>query len=261
MAKYDSYVICTSPRSGSTLLCTLLTATGVAGKPASYFYDQSVEDWLAELGIAVDETATEHEVLQTALGAVLRAGRNGTNLFGLRQQAHSLAFLCEKLAHLAPQKTTDAGRFEKVFGSTFFIYLSRPDKVAQAVSYLKAKQSGLWHVAHDGSELERNAPHREPSYDSEELSACVRMMHEYDRDWNDWFAREGIEPLRISYDSLAASPIETLREVLASLGLDRSAADGVVPGVRKLADSINLDWSTRFRAEQDMAKDQSPSVR
>ena len=31
MANFDSYVICTSPRSGSTLLCQLLAATGVAG--------------------------------------------------------------------------------------------------------------------------------------------------------------------------------------------------------------------------------------
>jgi trehalose 2-sulfotransferase len=261
MAKYDSYVICTSPRSGSTLLCTLLTATGVAGKPASYFYDQSVEDWLAELGIAVDEAATDREVLETALTVVLRVGTNGTGLFGLRQQAHSLAFLCEKLALLAPEETTDAGRFQKIFGATFFVYLSRADKVDQAVSYLKAKQSGLWHVAHDGSELERNAPHRDPTYDSEELRACVRMMQGYDSNWNEWFAREGIEPLRISYDSLAASPIETLREVLASLGIDRSAADGVVPGVRKLADSINRAWSTRFRAEQGVAKDHDSSVR
>ncbi|HBF29284.1 Stf0 family sulfotransferase, partial [Rhizobium sp.] len=31
MAKFSSYVICTSPRSGSTLLCKLLAATGISG--------------------------------------------------------------------------------------------------------------------------------------------------------------------------------------------------------------------------------------
>lgn len=35
---YRAYVICTSPRSGSTLLCKLLAATGQAGKPKSYFH-------------------------------------------------------------------------------------------------------------------------------------------------------------------------------------------------------------------------------
>src|SRR4051794_11021098 len=31
------YLVCATPRSGSTLLCELLTSTGVAGRPAEYF--------------------------------------------------------------------------------------------------------------------------------------------------------------------------------------------------------------------------------
>ncbi|HMF66717.1 MAG TPA: Stf0 family sulfotransferase, partial [Phyllobacterium sp.] len=36
-----SYVICGTPRSGSTLLCDLLESTGIAGRPASYFRSES----------------------------------------------------------------------------------------------------------------------------------------------------------------------------------------------------------------------------
>ena len=32
-----SYVVCATPRSGSTLLCALLAGTGVAGNPEEYF--------------------------------------------------------------------------------------------------------------------------------------------------------------------------------------------------------------------------------
>jgi trehalose 2-sulfotransferase len=32
-----SYVVCATPRSGSTLLCALLAGTGVAGRPEEYF--------------------------------------------------------------------------------------------------------------------------------------------------------------------------------------------------------------------------------
>ena len=31
------YFVCTTPRSGSTVLCEALTLTGVAGRPAEYF--------------------------------------------------------------------------------------------------------------------------------------------------------------------------------------------------------------------------------
>lgn len=252
MSGYDSYVICTSPRSGSTLLCRLLAATGVAGKPASYFYATSVAGWCADLGVAVDPAATEREILAAAVAAAVRKGRDGTGLFGLRQQAHGLAFLCEKLAILFPRGTTDAERFRRAFGPMLFIHLTRPDKIGQAVSYLKARQTGLWHAAPDGTELERIAPHREPSYDGGELRACVETMTAYDRDWNAWFSREGIEPVRITYDELAADPVGVLRRILDRLGLEVGAADGVTPSVRKLADGTNLAWVARFRAEHGL---------
>jgi trehalose 2-sulfotransferase len=248
--KFDSYVICTSPRSGSTLLCNMLTATGIAGNPDSYFFGTSLEEWLGELNIEPGETADEREILEAAFRAAHHKGRNGTELFGLRLQGHSFGFFCEKLAILHPGKLTDRERFERAFGATLFVHLTRPDKIEQTVSYLKARQTGLWHVASDGSELERLAPHREPRYVREEIQACVETMTAYDRDWNDWFAREEIEPVRVSYDDLSANPVGTLRHVLDRLGLDPAAADGVTPGVRKLADGINRDWVARFRAEQ-----------
>ena len=34
---------------------------------------------------------------------------------------------------------------------------SRENKLAQAVSLIKAEQTGLWHIAPDGTELERVA--------------------------------------------------------------------------------------------------------
>lgn len=253
MTTFDSYVICTSPRSGSTLLCDMLTATGIAGKPESYFFGTSLEEWLDELGMVPDETANGRDILVAAFRTAHQKGLNGTELFGLRLQGHSFEFFCKKLAILHPEKLTDRERFERAFGPTLFVHLTRRDKVEQAVSYLKAQQTGLWHVAPDGSELERLAPHREPRYAHDEIQACVEAMTAYDHDWNDWFAREGIEPVRISYDNLSTDPIGTLRLVLECVGLDPAAADSVTPGTRKLADSTNRDWVERFRTEQGLA--------
>ncbi|MGL4489290.1 MAG: Stf0 family sulfotransferase [Rhizobiaceae bacterium] len=247
--KYDSYVLCTSPRSGSTLLCSLLSATMVAGRPASYFYEQSVEEWANDLGVETDASWSEPETISAVLDAALRKGRNGTDMFGLRLQAHGLAFFREKLAVLYPDALTDKRLMQQAFGTTLFIYLQRQNKIEQAVSYLKAKQTGLWHLAEDGSELERSAPHCEPSYDGEKIRTCVEIMEDYDRQWNDWFLKEAIEPLRITYDNLAANPINTLRSILGHLGLDIAAADGVTPGTKRLADKTSHDWVARFRSE------------
>lgn len=249
MKVFASYVICTSPRSGSTLLCKLLAATRVAGNPASYFHGSSVEDWLDELGLPSDTSAPESDVLKTAFGEATRLGRDGTGVFGLRQQQQYLEFLREKLAVVRPQGRTDRERLESLFGPMLFLHLSRADKLAQAVSCLKAEQSGLWHVAANGSELERLAPHREPIYDFDAVRRCVEMLTDYDRKWEEWFRRETIDPLRISYDELSADPTGTLRHVLCRLGLGSAAADGIEPDVKKLADSTSQDWMARYRRD------------
>ena len=249
MAHYDSYVICTSPRSGSTLLCNLLAATGVAGHPDSHFHEPSIADWLGYYHLAPDPSLPEREVLARIFRAVVSEGSRDTGMFGLRLQRHSFDFFTQKLAVLHAGLSSDAERFRVAFGRTLFIHLTRRDKAEQSVSYVKAQQSGLWHAAPDGTEIERLSPPQEPVYDAREIRARFEEVTAYDRDWKAWFAAEKIDPFRITYESLAKDPIETLYQVLDRLGLDREAASGVTPGVAKLADKTSQAWAARFRSE------------
>ncbi|MEM7269667.1 MAG: Stf0 family sulfotransferase, partial [Pseudomonadota bacterium] len=123
------------------------------------------------------------------------------------------------------------------------------DKGEQAVSKVRADQTGLWHVAPDGSELERLAPHRDPVYDAAALKAAYYEAVECDAAWARWFTAEGLSPLRLTYEDLAADPAAALRAVLDGLGLDAAHADGVLPGTAKLADEISADWARRLRAD------------
>ena len=187
MAKYDSYIICTSPRSGSTLLCKLLAATGVAGNPDSYFHRPSISEWLADLGLTRKPSAPEREPLEEIFRAAIAKGTLD-GVFGLRLQRHSFAFFTEKLAVLYPEHSNDVERLQAAFGRTLFVHLTRRDKVAQAVSYVKAQQTGLWHAAPDGTELERLSPPREPAYDASEIRTCLEEVTAHDHGWERWFA-------------------------------------------------------------------------
>ena len=247
---FDSYVICTSPRSGSTLLCTLLRATGVAGNPESYFHNPSLSEWRTEVGLPAESSAPERDALREVFGAVIQEGSLDTGIFGLRLQRHSFDYFTQKLAVLYPEPSTDRQRFEAAFGRTLFLHLTREDKVEQAVSYMKAQQSGLWHQAPDGSELERLSPPQELRYDSKQIQAQIDDMQAMDAAWINWFARENIEPLGVTYKALSADPAGVLQTVLARLGLDPDKASGAEPGVAKLSDQTNHDWVTRFRTEQ-----------
>lgn len=251
MTPFQSYVICTSPRSGSTLLCRLLAATGIAGRPSSLFHEPSLDDWFERFELSADTARSEREVLAAIFAAAMERGRGGTDVFGLRLQRHSFAFFRDKLAILLPGQSSDRARFAAAFGRTLFIHLTRVDKSAQAVSYVKAQQSGLWHRASDGTELERLSPPRDPVYDAELLRSTHDAMLAADRDWENWFADESIAPLRLTYEALSADPRGTLRHVLEALDLDASRADPVVPDVARLADATSRDWTERLRSELD----------
>lgn len=253
MTDYASYLICTAPRSGSTLLCRLLAETGVAGRPASHFHEPSLAEWTRRLDVNPAADASEGEIVAACIQAALARGRSDNGLFGLRLQRPSFAFFFSNLALVRSDGASERARFEGVFGRTLFIHLSRADKVEQAVSCLKAEQTGLWHVAADGSDLERVGPPCAPEYDRQKLQAWVDAMVGYDRDWNAWFAAEAITPVRIAYDDLSADPKGTVRRVLGALGLDPAAADRVSPSVRKMADETNRDWAARLRAEAGLA--------
>ena len=234
-------------------MCKLLTATGVAGNPDSYFHRPSISDWLADLGVTREGSVPERELLEAIFRTAIAKGTLNTVIFGLRLQRESFDFFTEKLGVLYPEHSNDVERLQVAFGRTLFVHLTRRDKVAQAVSYVKAQQTGLWHAAPDGTELERLSPPREPAYDATGIRSRLEEVTAHDHGWEHWFAGLEIDPLRIAYEELSEGPVETLRVVLDQLGLEREAADGVEPGVAKLSDTINQDWAARFRSEQKSA--------
>ena len=101
MTNYRSYVICTTPRSGSTLLCQLLASTGKSGNPDSWFHQPSVSSWIKyHLNVSSEHFATKREALATVLQAAIERGTNETGLFGLRLQRERVDFLMQQLAVL-----------------------------------------------------------------------------------------------------------------------------------------------------------------
>jgi len=237
-----SYLICATPRSGSTLLCDLLTATGAAGRPASYYRRQSIPRWGERLGVLPGDD-------RAYLGAVLTEGRGGTGLFGMRLMWETLSELIARLAGLYPTVIGDRASLEAAFGPIAFIHLSRADKVAQAVSRVKALQSGLWHMGADGTERERGAAEAPQGYDPMLIRQFVDELEADERGWANWFATEAITPLELTYDDLSANPAATARQMLLALNLDPSIADGIAPRTGRMADAQSAEWITRFRSE------------
>ena len=243
----QAFVIATVPRSGSTLLCHLLTATGVAGRPASHFHRPSLAAWMEDLDVN-GPFAEDRDAIHAAVVAARGRGMDDTGLFGLRMQRASAAFWLDCLRRLHPDPLTDRQRVEAAFGPTLWVHLSRSDRTAQAVSRLRAEQTGLWHRHADGRELERLAPPASPHYDRAAIARHRNQLVGWDAEWNAWFDAQGIVPLRLHYEMLAANPRGGAARVLRALDRDPRALDGVAIPTARLADGESRVWIKRFDA-------------
>jgi len=246
-----SYVICGTPRSGSTLLCDLLESTGIAGRPASYFRSQSIPKWGRRLNVPIAEDALRPDFDRSYIDAVVIEGRGRTDVFGFRLMWESVDALSMRLDGLFPGLKDDHARFESAFGPILFIHLSRTDKVSQAVSRVKAMQTGLWHVASDGTERERTSPAQDAVYDRHYIAKYVEELKAQDQAWTDWFVDNRVEPVRLTYEALSRDPKGALVDILSALGLDPAIAAAIEPKTTKMSDFESQNWVSRFRAETD----------
>jgi len=248
-ALFNGYIICGTPRTGSTLLCGLLASTKRAGNPDSYYRAQSISRWAQEWGLPGLDRVNEKEFYTVFLQAALKAGKDQSDFFGLRLMWETLTELAAVLEQLFGPLPLDRLLFEQAFGKTLYIHLSRTDKLAQAVSLVKAQQTGLWHVAPDGAEIERLAPPREPQYDFDRIKREVEILKSQDSNWTSWFVEQGIDPYRISYENLADNPTAILTGICEKLGVRTCVFEEVTPGVARLGNEMSLDWMRRYRLE------------
>jgi LPS sulfotransferase NodH len=233
-----AYVLCATPRSGSTLLCSLLHSSGVAGHPESWFRIPNRPEFAADWGISAPDGSFDWP---TYLTAAIRAGTSPNQVFGLRLMWNMLGELVTDLGG-APM-ATQAALLARTFGPVQYLYLSRRDLVAQAISRHKAEVSGTWHLG-----FEEALHPKLPTYDASRIAAYLAEAKADHDAWQAWFAANLITPYQLTYESLSAAPQTTALSVLAHLGL--TAPKGVHATNVKMADDISAEWAARFRAER-----------
>jgi trehalose 2-sulfotransferase len=239
-----SYLVCATERSGSTLLCELLGATGIAGRPEEYFeyldatgrvrqpreyFDADAEPEILELLPPLKEPLAPGE-WDARLRDALARGTTPNGVFGTKMM---WAYLPDFLAHTEP---------EDAFGKPLrWIHVGREDKLAQAVSLWRAVQTAQWRAEDRGG--------GEPVFHAGAIAALIRRFEEHERAWQDWFAERGVEPLEISYEELASDPHATVCKALSHLDLETDGIEIPAPPMSRQADSRSQEWVERFREE------------
>jgi LPS sulfotransferase NodH len=232
----------------------MLSNTGMAGIPDSHFHDPSLAKWLGYYRLSPDEYTTQRDALNAVFTAAYEHGKGDTDVFGLRLQRHSFDYFMHQLGILHPEMPLEKSRLQSVFGKTLIIHLTRENKLEQAISYVKATQTGLWHAAPDGTELERLSAPKKPAYDAQAIAKQLSEFRTMDNEWRSWFATEQIKPLSVTYEELSSAPQATLARILKRLCLDYVPSSKNGLPVAKLADATNQEWFDRFTSEIPILK-------
>lgn len=231
------------------MLCKLLAETKVAGNPGSLFHKPSVDAWLDYFDLVANELVNRRELLDAIFEAAKARGKGETEVFGFRLQRGSFAFFMDQLRFMYPDHTSDADRIQAAFGPTLFIFLSRGDKLDQAISYIRAEQTGLWHRGADGTDLERQETRREDGYDPDAMRSQMAEFIEFDVAWRSWLEEQSVVPLEVSYEALSREPQKQLKRILDALGADGTIASTISTPTAKLADQFNRQWREKFELE------------
>jgi LPS sulfotransferase NodH len=235
----DSFLVCATPRSGSTLLCGLLESSGVAGHPASYFDPRGLQEHAEKWGVI---RPSDGRIDDVYIRAALAAGRTSNGVFGGRVMAETLPGLLGDLRAMAEPGASDLDLLTAQLGRLGFVHLRRTDVVAQAVSWARSLQTHFWHPG------EVMAPGgTDPRYDEELIGELVARLETLEADWATWFADEEIAPYEVTYEELAEEPPGTASKILSWLGLQVPGARELTTTHQRQADHINEEWIHAYK--------------
>jgi LPS sulfotransferase NodH len=280
-----SYLVCTTPRSGSTLVCQALKATGVAGRPEEYFEalrksgrprrpdqyfigvdDQSIFDHLGEREAGDDPQPRSPLWSRTAydryLDWAMEVGTTPNGVFGAKLMWGYFGDFAGLLRNVPRYRDLPlAELLPAVFPELTFVRVLRANKIRQAVSLWKAVQTATWREEQQQAEFggmhadEGDSPpyksfledHRpQLRFHYRAIAHLLEQILIEEASWDSFFEHSGIRPILVLYENFAADPQTSTLNLLDRLELAPPPDFRFEPRMKRQSDGLNDDWVRRY---------------
>jgi len=283
MSPSRSYLVCATPRSGSTLVCQARKATGVAGRPEEYFEalrhsgrprrpeeyfggmdDRSVLDHLGERTVGDDPQPRSPLWSRAAydryLDWAMETGTTDNGVFGAKLMWGYFEDFVSLLRNVPSYRDVPLeDLMTTVFPEVTFIRVVRANKIRQAVSLWKAVQTATWREQDAIQSASVGLDDSEPPYKSFIQDHRPQLRFHYnaiahlldgilqeEASWDAFFEHCGISPILVLYENFAADYETSTVRVLERLRLSLPEAFAFEPRMKRQSDGINDDWARRF---------------
>jgi trehalose 2-sulfotransferase len=244
MKPTTSYIICGTPRCGSHLLCEALKNTGVAGNPDEYFIIDLEGRLENETGNIAEQFGPK--TLEEFRDLVLELGSTPNGTFGIiifGGYLHQIMRHYQQLPAYRGLNTYET--LDRLFVQPKYIWLTRRDKVRQAVSLTKAMATDTWIQ----TKKEKSATSPQLEFNFEKLEHFRNRLEHVDQAWQTYFQTHGITPFKVVYEELVDNYEQTALEILDFLGIPRPQnVTFQERRLRKQADQLNEQWVAQYYA-------------
>ena len=260
------YLVCATPRSGSTLLCEGLESSGVAGRPREYFEElketgvprrpreyfwglrspdvlrQLPPD--SQLDRSGEQRATwDRDDYARHLAASLAEGTTPNGVFGAKLMWGYFADFLELMRGI-PRfgGMGDGSLLNTAFPDLHYVFISRSDKVRQSVSLWRALQTWVWRD--QGGKTPEGAMGEQRSvYSFDAIGHLLDQLRRHEDAWRGFFFRIGRQPLQLYYEDIAGDLEGCVGCVLDELHIERPP--GVIKvdkGMHRQSDDLSESW-------------------
>lgn len=247
-------VICSHPRSGSTLLGEAIHFAGGLGCPLEYLH-RGFRPTLAQRWAAPD--------LESYVAAMHRWRTDPSGIFSIKLFWQDV----EEIAHerapdrfppprvLSPDDTDDAiyrayhDLLADILPNQTLVLLERRDLLRQAVSAMIAAQTGLWRAIPGVGQNEARAA---PEYDYDRILGLVSLGRDSADHWQRYFGAIHARPYRLAYEDLVRDYAGTVGALLEALG---RAGEAPPQRMKRQSDQIGEAMVLRFLRDHAARQD------
>jgi trehalose 2-sulfotransferase len=242
-----SSLVCGTPRSGSSLLCEALITTGIAGQPEEFFLPQNEVLWQERW-----QTATYAEYL----AHTIQQCTTPNGVFCVKMMMGYFDDFVSKLRQIpdyAEKPLSVHNLLQTVFPNLHYIWIRRRDKVRQAVSHAKARQTNVWKVTTNilAPPDQFNKPvsdqFNKPVFSFEQIDYMTQELVAQDAAWQHYFTENNIQPFVVEYEDFVLRYEETAIQILDYLGIPKTeSATFAARSMKKQADEESEQWVQHY---------------